>query len=238
MKRKVREDFDTTAEYSVDVSESSVKEKKEVQQGFFDAGIVWRFRGAEYQFLDASQYSNKYSSGGIAESLLYGGMTKGCNMTAKEFLNLVYGDDMEDNNKHIHAELMAQYAEDAKTSKTPWELWEYLDKDDGWCAFRGSPGWYETTEYRRAPKTHMVHGVEIPDLRVLPEYGTYYYLADPTEREFTYRYLFNGDTQDSLWSERGLCYQPTEEGKQAATLHAKAMLGMLGMLGMLESTQD
>ena len=127
---------------------------------------------------------------------------------------------------HAHAELMAQYAEDAKTSKTPWEFWEFFDRDDGWTASSGTPGWYETTEYRRKPKTHMVHGVEIPDLRVSLGYGTYYYLADPTERDFTCRYLFHGDTQDSLWFERGLTYQDTDEGKQAACLHAKAMLGI------------
>lgn len=26
---------------------------------------------------------------------------------------------------HIHAELMAQYAEDALITDKPWELWEY-----------------------------------------------------------------------------------------------------------------
>ena len=26
---------------------------------------------------------------------------------------------------HIHAELMAQYAEDAKQHDKPWELWQY-----------------------------------------------------------------------------------------------------------------
>ena len=128
---------------------------------------------------------------------------------------------------HVHAELMAQYAEDAKTNKTPWELWEYLDKHDGWTTFKGSPGWYETSEYRRKPKTHIVNGVEIPDLRVSPEFGEYYYLADPTESGFTTSYVFHGDGLDSLWSNRGLCYQNTEEGKQAAIQRAKAMLGLI-----------
>lgn len=231
-KRKVRKDFDPTKEYSVDVSGCTEEEKKEVQQGFFDADIVWRFRGAEYQFLDAAQYSNKYSSGGIAESLLYGGMTKGCNMTAEEFLDLVYEPEIEG---HVHAELMAQYAEDAKSTAKPWELWQVKWQVKGgvgvWVDCRSHPTWGSATEYRRKSNSHVVHGVEIPDLRVSPKCGEYYYLADPTESEFTYLYLFRGDTQDNRWAERSLTYQHTEEGKQAAILHAKAMLGML------ESTQ-
>lgn len=41
MKRKVREDFNPAKEYSVDVEGCTVKEKEEVQQAFFDAGILW-----------------------------------------------------------------------------------------------------------------------------------------------------------------------------------------------------
>lgn len=128
---------------------------------------------------------------------------------------------------HVHAKLMAQYAEDAKTSKTPWELWEYLDKDDGWTTFRGSPGWYETSEYRRKPKTHMVHGVEIPDLRVSPEDHEGYYYPTPhfpvLVQAGTYMQSYARDVHRS---EHGLCYRDTEEGKQAAILHAKIMLGI------------
>lgn len=53
---------------------------------------------------------------------------------------------------HIHAELMAQYAEDAQKTEKPWELWEYR--------FRGAKAWKEAIpciswnaryEYRRKP---------------------------------------------------------------------------------------
>lgn len=223
MKRKMCKDFDPTKEYSVDVEDCTEVEKKEVQQAFFDVGILWQCNGAKYGHLGAVQYTNKYEYGDVSAHYLYEGTAEGSNMTAKEFLDLVYEPE---NQGHVHAELMLQYAEDAKTSKTPWELWEYLDKDDGWTTFKGAPGWYETSVYRRKPKTHFVHGVEIPDLRVSPKYGEYYYFADPTERDFTYYYLFHGDGQDNSWVERGLVYQNTEEGKQAAILHAKAMLGI------------
>ena len=76
------------------------------------------------------------------------------------------------------------------------------------------------------PETHIVHGVEVPDLRFKPKRGEEYYLAAPTEPEFTHKYMSTDDSLDSVWVERGLCYENTKEGKQAAILHAKAMLGI------------
>lgn len=76
---------------------------------------------------------------------------------------------------HVHAELMAQYAEDAKTHAEPWKLWQFNAGSWGDCMY--SPAWATHLEYRRKPKTHFVHGVEIPDLRVSPKQSEYYYLA-------------------------------------------------------------
>ena len=134
---------------------------------------------------------------------------------------------MKENKGHIHAHLMAQYAEDAMVSETPWDNWEFwLEKQKAWASLKSNPAWASTMQYRRKPKTHIVNGVEIPDLRVKPNCNDRYHLADPTESEFTYFYLFGGDNKDKLWSKRGLIYEYTEEGKQAAILHAKAMLGI------------
>ena len=223
-KRKVRKDFDPAAEYTVDVLECTEAEKKEVQQAFFDAGFKWEIHGEVYKYTDAVQYTNTMYGGRVTANLMYGNSVEGGNMTAKEFLDLVYEPEKKG---HVHAELMAQYAEDAKTSKTPWQLWEYLDKDDGWTTFKGSPGWYATSEYRRKPTTHIVNGVEVPELRVKLEEGGYCYLANPASRTLFTSHKFVGDSIDKLWFERGLTYQHTEEGKQAAILHAKAMLGMV-----------
>lgn len=225
MKRKVRKDFDKHKGYSVDVSECTEEEKKEVQQAFFDAGIPWQVHGEVYKYIDAVKYTNTtYGFHVITAYLMHGSTTVGCNMTAKEFLDLVYEPEQVG---HVHAELMAQYAEDAKTHAEPWKLWQILvNFTDGtkWTNLNSAFFFHPKCEYRRKPKTHFVHGVEIPDLRVSPEHGKYYYLADPTESEFTYRYMFHGDSQDILWVERGLAYQPTEEGRQASILHTKAML--------------
>ena len=222
-KRKVRKDFDPTKDYSVNVEGCSEDEKKEVQQAFFDAGFPWESSGRVYRYLDAVKYTNTEDGGKITEYCMYHKSTVGCNMTAKEFLDLVYEPESKG---HVHAELMQQYAEDAKTSKTPWRLWEFLDKEDGWTTFKGAPGWHETSVYRRKPKTHTVHGVEIPDLRVSLKSGDNFFLANPTSPELTTLYQFDGDIKDEIWVARGLAYQPTKEGEQAAILHSRVMLGI------------
>lgn len=221
--RKVRKDFDKTKEYSVDVSKCTKKEKKEVQRAFFDVGIAWVYGDESYQNIDAMAYTNKLVDGRITPYFMYDDSAEDCNMTAKEFLDLVYEPEIKG---HVHAELMAQYAEDAKSTTKPWELWQVKGDDGDWWPCRGAILWGPDTEYRRKPKTHCVHGIEIPDLRVTPKYDEYYYLADPSESEFTYHFLFRCDSQDNTSVERGLAYQDTEEGKQAAILHAKAMLGI------------
>jgi hypothetical protein len=65
-------------------------------------------------------------------------------------------------NKHIHADLMAAYAQDAHTTATPWELWEARDThanypDNGrWYTLKSDPSWNPSFEYRRKPKQHTV----------------------------------------------------------------------------------
>ena len=145
-------------------------------------------------------------------------------MTAEEFLEHVYGPEQQG---HVHAELMAQYAEDAKTHAEPWKLWQIKAGSFDWIDCKFSPAWDPICEFRHKPKTRFIHGVEIPDLRVTPKYGEYYYLASPlTSSYYSVHRFVRGSTLD-FWVERGLTYQHTKEGLQAAILHAKAMLGIV-----------
>lgn len=89
-KRKVRTGFDKAKEYSVDVSMCSEEEKKEVQQAFFDVGIIWVGGGTEYHHLNKVQYTNTTGCGKVTTDCMFGNTTEDCNMTAKEFLDLVY----------------------------------------------------------------------------------------------------------------------------------------------------
>lgn len=127
---------------------------------------------------------------------------------------------------HIHADLMAQYAEDAKTTDKPWELWEFKDSDGNWWNCNHVILWCLTLKYRRKTKTHIVNGVEIPDLRVTPEYGEDYFIANPLSVKLVTHHRYVEHTSDKLWVGRGLSYQFSREGEKAAALHARAMLGI------------
>lgn len=131
---------------------------------------------------------------------------------------------------HVHAELMAQYAEDAKTSKTPWELWQvkYSKGDGEWCDCNLSLKWSSSSEYRRKPKAKLIHGVEVPVFEFTLEVGEKFYAANVGLPEFFEQgYSKSEDcTFTQRMIERGLLYPYTEEGKQAAILHSKAMLGI------------
>ena len=140
----------------------------------------------------------------------------------------VNGFSVEENqHSHIHADLMAMYAKDAKSTDKPWELWQIKDARGEWRDLTRNPSFATHLGYCRKPKTHIVNGVEIADLRIEPKIDEWYYLVDPTEPEFTSSYEATCDSYDTVWAERGMCYEHTEEGKQAAILHAKIMLGIV-----------
>lgn len=227
MKRKVRGDFNPEKEYSVDVEYCTVKDKKEVQQAFFDAGILWGCHGAEFLYIGAKQYSNKLAIGGVQQHLLYGSTTRGCNMSAKEFLDLVYEPE---NQGHPHVELMLQFAEDAKTTDKPWKNFQWRTRagTGTWLVMQKDMQFESKYEFRRKPKTKLIHGVEVTVFEFTPKVGEEYYTANvglPELFEEGYRTSENC-TFTQRMIERGLIYPYTEEGKQAAILHSKAMLGI------------
>lgn len=64
---------------------------------------------------------------------------------------------------HVHALLMAEYAQDALKSKEPWLGWEINPKHpDGWKPCTHSPSWDPTSEYRRAKETFEINGIKVP----------------------------------------------------------------------------
>lgn len=226
-KRKVRKDFDTNREYSVNVEGCTKEEREEVQQGFFDVGIFWGSYGGVYEYLEAKMYTNTWTKGFITTQCMYSMSTDGCNMTAKEFLDLVYEPEQQG---HIHAENMALYAEDAKSHAEPWKLWQSKTGDSLWWGCPSYPLWDPESEYRRKPRTHIVHGVEIPDLRIKPKFGDSYWHPDISVSTLALRGYFKEiKSEDYFQGHRvanNLCYEYSEEGRQAAVLHAKAMLGI------------
>lgn len=130
---------------------------------------------------------------------------------------------------HVHAELMMQFAEDAKTHAEPWKLWQTKTGEFDWIDCQFSPMWDPSVEYRRKPKIHTVHGVEIPDLRFTPKIYEEYCYPSPNHPSLVFRTQANYahvNAADEHRLKHNLCYPPTEEGREAAILHAKAMLGI------------
>ena len=54
--------------------------------------------------------------------------------------------------KHVHADLMLQYARDAQESDEPWERWEYFHSSTGEWKSLKKLNWNPNVMYRRKPK--------------------------------------------------------------------------------------
>lgn len=124
---------------------------------------------------------------------------------------------------HIHAELMAQYAQDAMRTNTPWELWECrrANSNDTWDELETHPAWCEYGEYRRKPRNININGHEVPEpVREPLGHKAKYFIPAISGRYFATEFYWCNDDTDSRFLERGLVHL-TEE---AAIAHAKALL--------------
>ena len=131
------------------------------------------------------------------------------------------------NQGHPHAELMLQYAQDAMTTTEPHLLWQRFNEHQGiWKDFTGTPSWDSSTLYRRKPPYKLIHGVEVPDISFTPEDNEYYFYPDPTMPcMYEMEYFHNYAEECGHRLTNKMCYPTTDEGREAAILHAKAMLG-------------
>lgn len=221
--RKVRADFDKSQPITVDVSGRTKDVKKQVIQAFFDVGLFWDTGDRELSPAGdrVKTYGNVCDGGKTWDEVMWGKVAKG--ITPDEFFAMVYEEEPQG---HPHAELMMQYAEDAKTHAEPWKLWQATHADHPWTDLECNPSWCVLNLYRRKPKTHLVHGVEVPDLRFEPNDGVSYYSPDPTLAHLYQGIVFSTGQNNDHRKNNNLCYEYTEAGKQAAILHAKAMLGI------------
>lgn len=123
--------------------------------------------------------------------------------------------------KHIHAELMMEYAKDAMETDKPWLRWEY-NRDGRWivCDW-GFPSWHEKGEYRRKPQTVNINGYEVPEpYRGEMRYGQFYYIPNLDSSELYNTLIWYKDACDQKVIERGLLHL----SKEAAIKHAEALL--------------
>lgn len=135
------------------------------------------------------------------------------------------------NNKpkgHPHAELMAQYAEDAAETKTPWERWEFfiaVDEygDGGWAICNKPITWEPQKQYRRKPNTIKVGKHEFPrPMQTMPTHSTRYWYVALVDGKFEAQCIhWTSHTFDYNNLKAGLCHPTRDAAEQhAAVLNA------------------
>lgn len=124
--------------------------------------------------------------------------------------------------KHIHADLMIQYAKDATETDKPWDRWEiYSEVNDRWEHLKCQAFFTENYQYRRKPDVIKINGFEVPaPLKVAPKIGTAYSYANPSLEDFHITYTWDNDDFDKRLLQKGLIHLT----KEAAIAHAKALL--------------
>ena len=132
--------------------------------------------------------------------------------------------------KHIHADLMLQYAQDAQETETPWERWEFnsigriSSIGRKWSQLTSSPTWVTSIQYRRKPKTLSVtladgEVVSWPEpLKEALDIDEEYWYFDASPEWINYDYWKNLDFDKGLLS-AGMLHLT----KEAAEQHAAAL---------------
>lgn len=128
---------------------------------------------------------------------------------------------------HKHADLMAQYAEDAKATEKPWLLWEALYTDGKTRDLDTHPCWSVHVDYAKKVKSKLIHGVEVPDITIIPGTDQLYYCPCVKKHQMFDIFRWINCPQDFHRLDHNLCYPYNEKGKQATIKHTKALLGVI-----------
>lgn len=125
---------------------------------------------------------------------------------------------------HIHAELMAEYAEVAKTNPEPWKEFEYYEpEDEYWDSLSTHPAWSTHLKYRRKPRTIRIGEYDVPaPLDIKPSKGNIYYCVSFNKSCYV-NTTFDDDDFDMHYFNNGLAHAT----KEAAILHTKAILSLI-----------
>lgn len=123
---------------------------------------------------------------------------------------------------HVHADKMAQYAEDAKTTDKPWELWEFTTASGGvgWIPCDELVEWSPRRQYRRKPRTININGYEVPEpLKEAPIMGSPVFLVSISHINKCSPLTWDNAGRYPVYLKMGLLHLTRE----AAELHAKAL---------------
>ncbi len=117
---------------------------------------------------------------------------------------------------------MAQYAQDAMETPTPWERWEMSGAGKFWLTCFATPTWDNELDYRRKPRTININGFDVLEpVREPLEYGQEYYIPTiAADLRVASLFTWYDNDHDFRWLEKGIVHLT----KEAAELHAKALL--------------
>ena len=126
--------------------------------------------------------------------------------------------------KHIHAEMMMQYAQDAMETDTPWERWQWRSGNNLWEELMRHPSWSLSLEYRHKPKmisVTLANGEVVswpaPHCTEL-EYGSTYFYFVPTHGDIVLK-----EWDCAPWDRTTLSNGCVHLTKEAAKQHATAL---------------
>ncbi|WFQ80486.1 hypothetical protein PXH59_04940 [Xenorhabdus sp. SF857] len=128
--------------------------------------------------------------------------------------------------KHIHADLMATYAEMAQTDNEPWRHFQCktLTNNDWDDCITPIAFWFDR-EYRLKPRTIKIGDIEVPEpVREPLEEYTEYYCPDINTFGTSDAdcHLWDGDDNDKDRLQNGLIHLDRE----SAELHARALIAL------------
>ncbi|MDE9548907.1 hypothetical protein [Xenorhabdus bovienii] len=127
--------------------------------------------------------------------------------------------------KHVHADLMMEYAKLAQETDRPWEHFEVLHDDaDRWCSLGGEFYFDPDKEYRLKPRTIRIGDIDVPEpVREKLKHGTVYYYPNLYNMDRSYSHNFyEGMDFDKSMLQRGLIHLDHE----SAIIHAHALISL------------
>lgn len=127
--------------------------------------------------------------------------------------------------KHLHADNMLAYAQDAQETERPWERWQHRQSGNTiWHPITGHPQWDWNVEYERKPRTIRIGNYDVPEpLRVAPSEDAHYYTPNFGCHSGVADFFYTSHHDyDNITIKRGMMHLT----KEAAELHAKALISL------------
>ncbi|WFQ80945.1 hypothetical protein PXH59_07600 [Xenorhabdus sp. SF857] len=124
--------------------------------------------------------------------------------------------------KHIHADLITEYARLSHITDRPWEYFQYRYADgNDWLEYDHDFGFHPEIDFRLKPRTIKIGDIEVPEpVREALKFGTEYHI--PSIEYLSYCFTWSDDRRDTERLQRGLIHPDRE----SAELHARALISL------------